>query len=62
MPRPFKMWLYPLPALLALAGWVFLLLTSGWYLIALGLGTLVLGVFVYFAWNRGRGPMTTQLT
>ena len=41
MPRPFRMWLYPVPALVALAGWIFLLLTSGWLLIALGLGTLV---------------------
>ena len=30
MPRPFRMWLYPVPALVALAGWIFLLLTSGW--------------------------------
>ena len=30
VPRPFRMWLYPLPALVALAGWIFLLLTSGW--------------------------------
>ncbi len=40
MPRPFRMWLYPVPAFVALAGWIFLLLTSGWYLIALGVGML----------------------
>jgi amino acid transporter len=27
--RPFRMWLFPLPALVALAGWVFLFSTSG---------------------------------
>jgi amino acid transporter len=27
--RPFRMWLFPVPALLALAGWVFLFSTSG---------------------------------
>src|SRR5262249_11370928 len=29
MERPFRVWLYPLPALIALAGWVFLLATTG---------------------------------
>ena len=27
-PLPFRMWLYPLPSLIALIGWVFLLVTS----------------------------------
>src|SRR6059058_6227889 len=27
--RPFRMWLYPLPALVALLGWIFLFVTSG---------------------------------
>jgi amino acid transporter len=52
LPRPFKMWLYPLPAIVALAGWIFLLLTSGWVLIGLGLGTLVLGILCFFVWSR----------
>ncbi len=30
MKRPFKMWLYPLPALIALVGWIFLFATTGW--------------------------------
>jgi basic amino acid/polyamine antiporter, APA family len=51
MPRPFRMWLYPVPALIALAGWLFLLLTSGWQMLALGLGTLVLGVLCFFVWS-----------
>jgi amino acid transporter len=51
MPRPFRMWLYPVPALVALAGWLFLLLTSGWLLIALGAGTLALGVVCFLAWR-----------
>jgi amino acid transporter len=58
MPRPFRMWLYPVPALIALAGWLFLLLTSGWYLISLGIGTLVLGVvcFLIWSWHTRRWP------
>ena len=57
-PRPFRMWLYPLPALIALAGWIFLLLTSGWRLIGLGVGTLALGVVCFFiwSWRTGRWP------
>jgi hypothetical protein len=51
MPRPFRMWLYPLPAFVALAGWIFLLLTSGWRLIALGVGTLLLGVVCFLVWS-----------
>ena len=54
MPRPFRMWLYPVPALIALAGWLFLLLTSGWMLIALGAGTLALGVLCFLAWSALR--------
>jgi amino acid transporter len=51
MPRPFRMWFYPLPAFIALAGWLFLLLTSGWTTIALGLGTLVLGILCFLLWS-----------
>src|SRR5207249_4482427 len=28
MPRPYRMWLYPLPALVALAGWIFVFATT----------------------------------
>ena len=51
MPRPFRMWLYPVPALVALAGWIFLSATSGWFLIALGLGTLALGIVCFLVWS-----------
>ena len=30
VPLPFRMWLYPIPSLAALAGWVFLWASSGW--------------------------------
>ena len=58
MPRPFRMWLYPLPTVIALAGWIFLLLTSGWRLIALGIATLALGVlcFLIWSWRTRRWP------
>ena len=60
MPRPFRMWLYPVPALMALAGWSFLVLTSGWHLIALGLGTLALGVVCFFLWSWRMGSWPFQ--
>ncbi len=34
-PLPFRMWLYPLPSLVALIGWVFLLATTAGYLLSL---------------------------
>jgi amino acid transporter len=57
MPRPFRVWLYPLPAFIALAGWIFLLGTSEPVVILFGLATLALGVVVYFVWAR-RAPDT----
>jgi amino acid transporter len=52
MPRPFRVWLYPLPNLIALVGWIFLFATSGWDIIAFGLITLLAGVAGFFVWAR----------
>ena len=52
--RPYKMWLYPLPPLLALAGWLYVYFASGWLYITLGLVTLAVGVAVFFTWSRPR--------
>ena len=51
MPRPFKIWLYPVPALVALVGWIFVFITSDWRVILLGLGSLALGVVCFLAWS-----------
>lgn len=51
LPRPYRIWLYPLPNLAALAGWVFVFLTSGAEPIGWGLGMLVLGLVAFFAWS-----------
>jgi amino acid transporter len=50
MPRPFKVWLYPLPNALVLFGWIFLFATSGWSIIVFGLGTLIVGILGFLAW------------
>jgi basic amino acid/polyamine antiporter, APA family len=52
MPRPFRMWLYPLPSAIAFAGWTFLFLTSGWKFAGFGILTLVAGIGAYFIWIR----------
>ena len=51
MPRPYRIWLYPVPNLLALAGWVFVFATTDWKVILFGLGTLALGVVCFLAWS-----------
>jgi hypothetical protein len=52
------MWLYPVPSLVALAGWIFLFATSEPLVILFGLGTLVVGVlgFVVWSWRVRQWP------
>jgi APA family basic amino acid/polyamine antiporter len=52
VPRPFRMWLYPLPSAIAFVGWVFLFLTSGWKFAGFGVLTLLAGVAAYWLWSR----------
>ena len=47
--RPFKMWFYPLPALISLAGYIYVFASLGLRFILFGLLTLVLGAVVYLA-------------
>jgi amino acid transporter len=51
--RPFSMWAYPLPSLVAAAGWIFILVTSGAWFIAAGVGLLAVGVASYL-WRARR--------
>lgn len=48
---PFRMWLYPLPALVALLGWIFLLITSKPQVLAAALIVFVSGLLAFAAWN-----------
>jgi amino acid transporter len=50
--RPYRIWLYPLPNLLALFGWIFVFATTNWKVISFGLGTLVLGLLCFMLWSR----------
>ncbi|HJU93572.1 MAG TPA: APC family permease [Pyrinomonadaceae bacterium] len=50
--RPYRIWLYPLPNLLALFGWTFVFATTNWTIIAFGLGTLLLGFLCFLVWSH----------
>ena len=55
MSRPYRMWLYPLPSLVALLGWIFIFATTPPIVIAFGLGALLLGVACFGMWSwKGR--------
>jgi len=58
MPRPYRMWLYPVPALVALVGWLFVFATTQLRVILFGVGVLVLGclAFLLWSWNTKRWP------
>jgi basic amino acid/polyamine antiporter, APA family len=63
MPRPFRMWLYPLPALLAIAGFTFILLARTNFLreIRYAVAILVVGLAIYLlrSWRRREWPFAT---
>jgi amino acid transporter len=52
MPRPYRMWLYPVPALVALLGWLFIFVTTDVRVIGFGVGILVLGVVFFLIWSQ----------
>jgi APA family basic amino acid/polyamine antiporter len=60
LPRPFRMWLYPLPALLAIAGFTFILLARPNFVreIRYAVVILVAGLAIYFvrSWKRREWP------
>ncbi len=59
---PFKMWLYPLPALAAIIMWIGLFLSTGFFFAVGGVAVMALGAAVYFirANIRKEWPFTTK--
>jgi amino acid transporter len=51
MPRPYRMWLYPVPALVAMLGWIFLFATTQIRVIAFGVGVLAVGCVAFLLWS-----------
>jgi len=61
MPRPFRMWLYPLPALLASAGFIFVLFsrTNSLKQVRYAVVILITGIVIYLirAWRNREWPL-----
>src|SRR5262249_20452227 len=54
-PRPWRMWLYPVPCVVALVGWLLVYISTGGLFIAIGAGTLLVGVIVFLTWAVRQG-------
>jgi amino acid transporter len=50
--RPYRQWLYPVPSIIALAGWIYIFQASGWSAIRLTLIWTGLGVIAFLIWAR----------
>jgi amino acid transporter len=55
MPRPYRMWLYPVPAVIAFIGWAFIFATTGAAVMLFGTGMLGAGVVAFLWWSRSAG-------
>jgi amino acid transporter len=53
LPMPFRTWLYPLPNLIALAGWLFIFVTARRFML-LGLAFVATGVLAFLIHQRAR--------
>ncbi len=60
--RPFQMWLYPVPSIAAAVLWLLVLVSTGWKVVAIGIGVLALGVGLYMvrARSKGQWPFAAQ--
>jgi amino acid transporter len=52
LPRPYRQWLYPLPSLGALAGWIYVYTSSGNTPIVFSLVVLAAGVIAFLIWAK----------
>jgi amino acid transporter len=50
--RPYKQWLYPVPSIIALAGWIYIFQGSGWSAIRIMLAWTGLGIVAFLIWAR----------
>ena len=53
LPIPFRMWLYPIPSVIAAAGWIFIFVTSRQFMF-LGFGFLISGGLAFLLHQRMR--------
>jgi len=52
LPRPYPQWLYPLPTMVALAGWVSIYVSATWLSIFLSVGWITAGAIAFLFWAR----------
>ncbi|WP_394822636.1 APC family permease [Pendulispora albinea] len=50
--RPYRQWLYPLPSLVALIGWIFLYVSSGLQPVLFSVGWIALGGIAFVIWAK----------
>jgi APA family basic amino acid/polyamine antiporter len=62
--RPYRMPLYPLPALVGVAGWIFVFVTTDLGVMAFGIAALAAGVAAFLVWSYRRRdwPFSTPVT
>jgi len=55
MPRPYRIWLYPVPLAVALVGWIFVFVTTDPRILLFGFGATALGVVGFLFWSSRAG-------
>ncbi|MCW2511915.1 MAG: amino acid permease [Mycobacterium sp.] len=50
--RPYKQWLYPVPTIIALVGWVYIYVSATWLSIGLSFGWIVIGCIAYLVYAK----------
>ncbi|MCC6796708.1 MAG: APC family permease [Candidatus Hydrogenedentes bacterium] len=52
LPRPYRIWLYPLPCFIALVGWIFVIVTAEQKIQLFSILALAIGIVAYMVWAR----------
>ncbi len=50
--RPYRQWLYPVPTIIALLGWVYIYVSASWLSIGLSLGWIAIGVIAFLIYAK----------
>jgi len=50
--RPYRQWLFPVPTLIALVGWVYIYISADWLSIGLSLGWIAVGALAYLVYAK----------
>jgi len=52
LPRPYRQWLYPVPTLVALVGWVYIYVSATWLSIGLSLCWIAIGCIAFLIYAK----------